>query len=47
MVASSGHLGITFGVIRPQGNAAATAARGASFFTVWRRGNGVWRSVAE
>ena len=44
IVASSGDLGITFGVIRPKNDARAP---GSSFFTIWRKSNGVWRYVAE
>lgn len=53
-VASSGDLGITFGVIRPKaapGEAASSGAAppGASFFTIWRRASPTapWRYVAE
>lgn len=54
-VASSGDLGITFGVIRPKaapaaaGASAGAAPPGASFFTIWRRASPTapWRYVAE
>lgn len=46
LVASSGDLGVTFGVIRSNTDAAAP---GASFFTIWRRASAgdPWRYVAE
>lgn len=46
MVASSGDLGITFGTIRPNGQAGQP---GVPFFTIWRRlgGRGPWRYIAE
>ncbi len=52
LVASSGDLGITFGVIRaktPPAGASSPGASspGASFFTIWRKFNGQWRYVAE
>ena len=43
IVATSNDLGITFGVIRPK----QSPATGTSFFTIWRKSNGVWRYVAE
>lgn len=45
-VATSGDLGVTFGVIRP--NATPNVA-GSSFFTIWRRASPTapWRYVAE
>ncbi len=49
IVASSGDLGVTFGMIRP--NAPASAAQGTDipFFTIWRRESPTapWRYVAE
>jgi hypothetical protein len=45
IVASSGDLGITFGVIRPKSG--QPGAPGSSFFTIWRKVNGAWRYVAE
>ncbi|MBX9927753.1 MAG: hypothetical protein K2X99_02470 [Gemmatimonadaceae bacterium] len=47
IVASSGDLGITFGIIRERG--AAPDAPGFPFFTIWRRpgGKGEWKYVAE
>lgn len=49
LVASSGDLGVNFGVIRPNTPPAAGQPAGAAFFTVWRRaGPGApWRYVAE
>jgi ketosteroid isomerase-like protein len=50
IVASSGDLGVTFGVIRPNAPPSEAApAAGFSFFTVWRRSrlNDPWRYVAE
>lgn len=49
LVASSGDLGITFGVIRPKQLPADNPNAGASFFTIWRRSspNAPWRYVAE
>ena len=49
-VASSGDLGITFGVIRPNNPpAGAPAPPGSSFFTIWMRADAKspWRYVAE
>ncbi|MBP6774652.1 MAG: nuclear transport factor 2 family protein [Gemmatimonadaceae bacterium] len=49
-VASSGDLGITFGVIRPVNPPpGASPASGNSFFTIWRRANtgAPWKYVAE
>lgn len=48
LVASSGDLGITFGMIRikkPEPN----GPKAVPFFTIWRRDNssGVWRYIAE
>ena len=37
LVASSGDLGIPFGVIRPKGVPACQPARVTSFLTIWRR----------
>jgi ketosteroid isomerase-like protein len=47
LVASSGDLGITFGMIRP--NAPQTAGTGTPFFTIWRRTDASqpWRYIAE
>jgi ketosteroid isomerase-like protein len=49
LVASSGDLGITFGVIRPKTPPPGQSAAGASFFTIWRRTSPAapWRYVAE
>lgn len=49
LVAPSGDLGITFGVIRPKQVPADNPNAGASFFTIWRRSspNAPWRYVAE
>lgn len=46
LVASSGDLGVTFGVIRQN---AKPEAPGSAFFTIWRRdgGKGGWRYIAE
>jgi ketosteroid isomerase-like protein len=48
LVASSGDLGITFGVIRPK-QPVAGASGGVAFFTIWRKSspNAPWRYVAE
>ena len=49
LVASSGDLGITFGVIRPNGPPPEGRPAAASFFTIWRR-DGIddpWRYIAE
>ncbi|WP_411279060.1 hypothetical protein [Gemmatimonas sp.] len=49
-VASSGDLGITFGVIRPKVPQDSSApASGAAFFTIWRRASpsAPWRYIAE
>lgn len=49
LVASSGDLGITFGVIRPKSPPTDQPGAGASFFTIWRRASPTapWRYVAE
>lgn len=49
LVASSGDLGITFGVIRPKSASAGQPVPGTSFFTIWRRATPTspWRYVAE
>ena len=49
MVASSGDLGITFGLIRPNAPQAGAPATGFPFFTIWRRSNPnePWRYIAE
>jgi hypothetical protein len=50
IVASSGDLGVTFGVIRPNAPSAEGAQpSGFSFFTIWRRArpSDPWRYVAE
>jgi ketosteroid isomerase-like protein len=50
IVASSGDLGITFGMIHPNApQPAGAAARGSPFFTIWRRADPgqPWRYVAE
>jgi ketosteroid isomerase-like protein len=47
LVASSGDLGITFGVIRPKAAPPGAPATGASFFTIWQKISGTWRYVAE
>jgi hypothetical protein len=49
LVASSGDLGITFGVIRPKSPPPGQSGAGASFFTIWRRTSPAapWRYVAE
>jgi ketosteroid isomerase-like protein len=49
LVASSGDLGITFGVIRPKTPPPGAPATGSSFFTIWRRASpqAPWRYVAE
>lgn len=44
IVASSGDLGITFGIIRPNADASAP---GFPFFTIWKRENGAWKYIAE
>lgn len=49
IVASSGDLGVTFGLIRsrPQPNASGPPPPPQPFFTIWRRINGVWKYIAE
>lgn len=49
VVASSGDLGVTFGMIVPKPAPNAPARPGSPFFTVWRRANAnaPWRYVAE
>ena len=50
IVASSGDLGVTFGLIRPNAPApGATGPAGFPFFTVWRRASAgqPWRYIAE
>ena len=47
IAASSGDLGISIGLIRPNTPAAGAAAPGNSFFTIWRKVNGVWKYIAE
>jgi ketosteroid isomerase-like protein len=49
IVASSGDLGVTFGLIRPNAPPEnATGPTGFPFFTVWRRATGEpWRYIAE
>lgn len=49
LVASSGDLGITFGVIRTKAPDAGTSSPGAAFFTIWRRASlsTPWRYIAE
>lgn len=49
IVATSGDLGITFGVIRQNQVTPNAAASGAAFFTIWRRDSlkAPWRYVAE
>jgi hypothetical protein len=49
LVAPSGDLGITFGVVRPKEASADNPNAGASFFTIWRRSSPAapWRYVAE
>ena len=50
LVASSGDLGITFGVIRPKvSQHPGTPSSGAAFFTIWRRRSPAapWRYIAE
>lgn len=49
IVATSGDLGITFGLIRshPQPNATAPPRLPQPFFTIWRKVNGVWKYIAE
>jgi len=49
LVAASGDLGITFGVIRPNGPPPEGRPAASSFFTIWRR-DGIedrWRYIAE
>lgn len=48
-VASSGDLGITFGVIHRNNPPAGVPPAGASFFTIWRRADprSPWRYIAE
>jgi ketosteroid isomerase-like protein len=48
IVASSGDLGVSIGLIRPNAPApdGSTPPPGA-FFTIWRKVNGVWKYVAE
>lgn len=49
LVAGSGDLGVTWGVIRPNQAPAAGQPAGSSFFTVWRRAgaDGRWLYIAE
>ncbi len=49
VVATSGDLGVTIGLIRPNGPAPAGSPPGVSFFTVWYRGSPSepWRYIAE
>jgi len=49
LVAPSGDLGITFGVVRPKQAPADNPNAGSSFFTIWRRASpdAPWRYVAE
>lgn len=49
IVAASGDLGVTFGLIRthPQPNATAPPTPPQPFFTIWRKVNGVWKYIAE
>lgn len=49
IVAASGDLGVTFGLIRsnPQPNATAAPPPPQPFFTIWRKVNGVWKYIAE
>lgn len=49
IVAASGDLGITFGLIRshPQPNATTPPPAPQPFFTIWRKVNGVWKYIAE
>lgn len=49
IVAASGDLGVTFGLIRthPQPNATAPPPPPQPFFTIWRKVNGVWKYIAE
>lgn len=48
LVATSGDLGVTFGIIRPK-QALPNGPKGAAFFTIWRRASRTapWRYVAE
>ena len=48
LVASSGDLGVTFGMIRSNEPSAEGPPDGYPFFTIWRRSaDGVWRYIAE
>ncbi len=49
IVASSGDLGITFGLIRPNGPVPEGRPAASPFFTIWRRSgpNGRWLYIAE
>lgn len=48
IVAASGDLGVTFGLIRSHPQPDATAPRPPQpFFTIWRKVNGVWKYIAE
>lgn len=49
IVASSGDLGITFGLIRshPKTDATEPPRPPQPFFTIWRKVNGVWKYIAE
>lgn len=49
IVASSGDLGVTFGLIRSQAQpgSAGSPPPPQPFFTVWRKVNGVWKYIAE
>jgi hypothetical protein len=44
LVASSGDLGVTFGIIHPNTD---PNGPGFPFFTIWKKENGVWRYIAE
>lgn len=49
LVASSGDLGVTFGLIRPNGPVPQGRPAAIPFFTIWRRSgaDGRWRYIAE
>ncbi len=47
IVASSGDLGVSIGLIHPNAPRPDGTTTPTSFFTIWRRVNGVWKYIAE
>lgn len=47
IVASSGDLGVSIGLIRPNAPRPDGTTTPTSFFTIWRKVNGVWKYIAE